>query len=37
MSTPGALFRAAVAANRPLQVLGTINAYAAVQAEKEGA
>lgn len=31
----GALFRAVVAA-KPVQILGTINAYCALQAEKEG-
>jgi hypothetical protein len=35
-ASPGALFRATIAANKPLQVLGTINAYTALQAEKEG-
>eukprot|EP00455_Lapot_gusevi_P033172 TRINITY_DN3623_c0_g1_i1.p1 TRINITY_DN3623_c0_g1~~TRINITY_DN3623_c0_g1_i1.p1 ORF type:complete len:294 (-),score=105.93 TRINITY_DN3623_c0_g1_i1:131-1012(-) len=33
----GALLRQAVAKNKPLQVLGTINAYCALQAEKAGA
>lgn len=35
-STPGAALRAAVAAERPLQVIGTINAYHALMAEREG-
>jgi methylisocitrate lyase len=34
--TPGARFRAALAAERPLQVVGTINAYAARLAEATG-
>jgi methylisocitrate lyase len=34
--TPGAKFRAAVAAEKPLQVIGTINAYTARMAEREG-
>ncbi|MBI5331075.1 MAG: methylisocitrate lyase [Betaproteobacteria bacterium] len=34
--TPGAKFRAAVAAERPLQVVGAINAYAALLAEHSG-
>src|SRR5688572_31032967 len=33
---PGAKFRAAVAAERPLQVPGAINAYHAILAEKAG-
>lgn len=37
MSTsPGSLFRAAVAAEQPLQIAGAINAYAAMLAEKAG-
>src|SRR6266446_3559596 len=35
-SSPGARFRAALRAERPLQVVGVINAYAAVLAEKTG-
>jgi len=35
-TSPGALFRAAVAAERPLQVVGAINAYAALLAEHSG-
>jgi methylisocitrate lyase len=34
--TPGARFRKLVAANPPLQVVGTINAYSALLAEKAG-
>ncbi len=34
--TPGGLLRAAVFEERPLQVVGTINAYAAVMAERAG-
>ena len=34
--SPGAKFRAAVAAERPLQVLGAINAYHALLAERVG-
>lgn len=34
--TPGARFRAALAANSPLQVVGTINAYTAMLAERAG-
>ena len=34
--TPGAKFREAVAAEKPLQVPGAINAYHAVLAEKSG-
>ncbi|BBI62883.1 hypothetical protein HSBAA_41890 [Vreelandella sulfidaeris] len=34
--TPGARFRAALEANRPLPILGTINAYTALMAEKVG-
>lgn len=32
--TPGAKFRQAVADNHPLQVVGTVNAYCAMMAEK---
>ena len=35
-TTPGARFRAAVEANHPLQVVGTVNAYFAIMAEKTG-
>jgi methylisocitrate lyase len=35
-SSAGARFRAAVAAERPLQLVGTINAYAALQAARAG-
>ena len=35
-NTPGARFRAAVAAEQPLQVIGTINAYSAMMAEQVG-
>ena len=34
--TPGSLLRAALAAERPLQIVGAINAYAALQAEGAG-
>ena len=34
--TPGAKFRQQVAVNNPLQVVGTINAYSAIMAEKVG-
>jgi methylisocitrate lyase len=34
--SPGARFRAAVRAERPLQIVGVINAYAAILAEKTG-
>lgn len=34
--TPGARFRAALEANRPLPILGTINAYTALMADKVG-
>ncbi|HBE91581.1 MAG TPA: methylisocitrate lyase [Gammaproteobacteria bacterium] len=34
--TPGAMFRQQVADNNPLQVVGTINAYSAIMAEKVG-
>ena len=36
MSSPGARFRAALAAERPLQIVGAINAYAALMAERVG-
>jgi methylisocitrate lyase len=35
-SSPGERLRAAVAAERPLQIVGTINAYAALLAERAG-
>jgi methylisocitrate lyase len=35
-SSPGALFRQAVAEEKPLQIVGTINAYAARLAERSG-
>ncbi len=35
-ATPGSRFRRAMASERPLQVVGTINAYAAMQVEVEG-
>ncbi|MFL6549300.1 MAG: methylisocitrate lyase [Povalibacter sp.] len=35
-STPGARFRAAVAQEKPLQVVGAINAYSALLAERAG-
>src|SRR5688572_15388861 len=34
--SPGARFRAALAKERPLQIAGTINAYCALLAEREG-
>ncbi len=34
--SPGSRFRQALAANRPLQIVGTINAYAALMAERIG-
>lgn len=34
--TPGARFKAALEANRPLAILGTINAYTAMMAERVG-
>jgi len=34
--TPGARFRAALEANRPLPIVGTINAYTAMMAERVG-
>jgi methylisocitrate lyase len=36
MTTPGARLRAAIEAERPLQMVGAINAYAAMQAERAG-
>lgn len=36
LATPGARFRAALAAERPLQIAGTINAYAALLAQQAG-
>lgn len=36
MSTPGQKFRAALAAESPLQIVGAINAYAALLAERAG-
>ncbi len=36
MSTPGNRFRAALAAEHPLQIAGTINAYAALLAQRAG-
>jgi methylisocitrate lyase len=36
MPTPGSRFRAALAAEQPLQIAGTINAYAALLAERVG-
>ncbi|PHV13311.1 methylisocitrate lyase [Chitinimonas sp. BJB300] len=36
LTTPGARFRAAVNANKPLQIVGAINAYAALLAEHSG-
>lgn len=35
-TTPGAKFRQAVAEEKPLQVVGAINAYSAIQAERAG-
>src|SRR6266568_5162408 len=35
-TTPGNLLRAALAGEKPLQVVGTINAYAALMAERTG-
>ena len=34
--SPGAKFRAALKNNDPLQIVGTINAYAAMMAERVG-
>src|SRR4051812_9505795 len=36
LSSPGERFRAALAAERPLQVVGAINAYTALMAERVG-
>ena len=36
MSTPGECFRAALDAENPLQIVGAINAYAAIMAERVG-
>lgn len=36
MTTPGARFREALAAEQPLQIVGAINAYAALMAERVG-
>lgn len=36
LPTPGARFRAAIAAERPLQITGTINAYSALLAQRAG-
>ena len=36
LASAGARFRAAVAAEKPLQIAGTINAYAARMAERTG-
>ncbi|KAB2844742.1 MAG: methylisocitrate lyase [Burkholderiales bacterium] len=36
LTTAGAKFRAAIAAEKPLQVVGTINAYHAIMAQKSG-
>lgn len=36
MSSPGSRFRAALAAERPLQIAGAINAYAALLAQRAG-
>ena len=36
MATPGIRFRAALAAEQPLQIIGAINAYAAMMAEQVG-
>lgn len=36
MTTPGTRFREALAAENPLQIVGAINAYAAIMAEKTG-
>jgi methylisocitrate lyase len=36
LTSAGALFRAAVAAEKPLQIAGTINAYAARLAQRSG-
>lgn len=36
MATPGSAFRAALEAEKPLQIVGAINAYAAIMAERVG-
>src|SRR5678816_2990855 len=36
LTTPGSRFRDSVEAERPLQIVGTINAYAALLAERAG-
>jgi methylisocitrate lyase len=36
MATPGSKFRAALATEKPLQIAGAINAYAALQAQQAG-
>ena len=36
LPSPGARFRAALEANRPLPIVGTINAYTAIMAERVG-
>jgi methylisocitrate lyase len=36
VSTPGAAFKAALAAERPLQIVGAINAYSALLAQRAG-
>ena len=36
IQSPGALFRHAVDSHHPLQVVGTVNAYSAIMAEKSG-
>ena len=36
LQSPGARFRAALEANRPLPIVGTINAYTAIMAERVG-
>ena len=36
MASPGSKFRAALAAENPLQIAGAINAYAALLAERAG-
>jgi methylisocitrate lyase len=36
LPTPGARFRAALAAERPLQIAGTVNAYSALLAQRAG-
>eukprot|EP01132_Coremiostelium_polycephalum_P002664 gene2664-3305_t len=36
MSSPGLLFRKALEVSKPLQIVGTVNAYSAILAEKSG-